>query len=133
MAVVEHDPRRWNVSGTWANEPEADALARTPPFGRRFFATVFAEFPALAAGVSFLRWSVQPNHVYAVFDWPGGGAGVQIDPDLEYIIVWGVGGQAEYGDWGADQVPPAADHLRRLVGVRSNSAESGAAVENGDV
>ena len=115
MAVAEHDPRRWSKSGTWADEPAADALARTPPFGQRFFSAVFAEFPALAAGTSFLQWSVQPGDVYAVLCWPGGGAGVQIDPDLEYVIVWGAGGQAEYGNWGADQVPPAIDHIRRLT------------------
>jgi hypothetical protein len=47
---------------------------------------------------------------------------VQIGPDLEFIIVWGASGQAEYGDWGADQVPPAVDHIRRLVlGVGQNT------------
>ena len=89
MGVVEHDPRRWSVAGTWADAPAAGALARTPAFGRRFFAAVFAEFPALAAATSFLRWSEQPDDVYAVFGWPGGVAGAQIDPDLEYIIVRG--------------------------------------------
>ena len=97
MGVVEHDPRGWTVAGTWADEPAADALARTPAFGRRFFAAVFAEFPALAAAARFLRWSVQPGDVYAVFGWPGGGAGAQIDPDLEYIIVWGPAGRRSTG------------------------------------
>ncbi len=49
MGVAEHDPRRWGASGTWTAEPAADAVARMPPFGRRFFAAVFEEFPALAA------------------------------------------------------------------------------------
>ena len=132
MDLAEHDPRRWRVSGIWADEPAADALTRTPPFGRRFFAAVFAEFPALATTASFLRWSEQPGDVYAVFDWPGGGAGVQIDPDLEYIIVWGAGGQAEYGDWGADQVPPAIDRIRRLVQGGGQHAEPSAAADRYD-
>ena len=131
MGVAEHDPRRWGVSGTWADEPVADALARAPLFGQRFFTAVFAEFPALATGASFLRWSEQPDDVYAVFGWPGGEAGSQIDPDLEYIIVWGAGGQAEYGDWGADQVPPAVEHIRRLVLGSSQDAEPGAAADRG--
>jgi len=115
------------VSGTWTAELAVDALARTPPFGRRFFAAVFGELPALAAGAAFLRWSEQPGDVYAVLDWPGGQAGVQIDPDLEYIIVWGTDGQAEYGNWGADQVPPAVEHIRRLVLGPGPAAEQGVA------
>ena len=123
METGEIDPRRRHVSGTWTAEPAADALARTPPFGRRFFAAVFAEVPALAAGAVFLQWSEQPGDVYAVFDWPGSQAGVQIDANLEYIIVWGRDGQAEYGNWGADQVPPAVDHICQLVSGPARAAE----------
>ena len=54
---------------------------------------------------------------------PGGGVGAQIDPALECIIVWGADGQSEYGDWGADQVPPAVAHIRRLVRSRAKPAE----------
>jgi hypothetical protein len=115
VGFAEHDPRRWDRAGSWAVESRDAALARAPEFGRRFFDAIFAEF-AEAAGTSFLRWSEQPEDVYAVLHLPEGGAGVQIDPDLEYIIVWGPDGQAEYGDWGADQVPPAVAHLRRLIG-----------------
>ena len=124
MGVIEPDPRQWRVPGTWIEEPATDAIARTPPFGQRLFATVFAEFPRLVAGARFLRWSEQPGDVYAVLGWPGGRAGVQIDSDLEYIIVWGAGGLAEYGDWGADQVPPAVDHIRRLVLDVGQNADS---------
>ena len=116
MRIADHDPRRWGSTGTWADEHGDAALARTPPFGRRFFVSLFGQRPGLRAGVRFLRWSVQADDVYAVFAWPGGGAGVQIDPDLECIIVWGADGEpTEYGDWGADQVPPAVAHLSRLV------------------
>jgi hypothetical protein len=114
VGVAEHDPRRWDRAGSWAVESRDAALARTPEFGRRFFQAAFAE-SAAATGACFLRWSEQPGDVYAVFDLPEGGAGVQIDPDLEYIIVWGADGQVEYGDWGADQVPPAVAHLRHLI------------------
>jgi hypothetical protein len=114
----EHDPRRWATSGSWSVEPRADALARAPAFGARFFAEVFRLFPALEEGVAFLRWSIQPEDVYAVFESPGGGFGVQVDPHLEYLIVWGAGGQAEYGDWGGDQVAPAVGHVRCLVAGR---------------
>jgi len=115
LGVVDHDPSRWDRAGTWTVESREVALARTPEFGRRFFQSFFDEFTETAAGVRFLRWSEQPEDVYAVFDLPGGGAGIQIDPALEYIIVWGIDGQAEYGDWGADQVPPAVEHFRRLI------------------
>lgn len=114
MGVVDHDLSRWDGAGTWTVESRDAALARTLEFGRRFFQAVFDEFPETAAA-RFLRWSVQPGDVYAVFDLPERGAGVQVDPDLEYIIVWGADGKAEYGDCGADQVPPAVDHLRRLI------------------
>jgi len=123
MGTGEIDPRRWQVSGTWTAEPAADALARTASFGRRFFAAVFGEFPGLAAGAAFLRWSEQPADVYALLDLPRGQAGVQIDPDLEYIVVWGSDGQAEYGNWGADQVPPAVEHIRQLASGPARAAE----------
>lgn len=48
-------------------------------------------------------------------DLPGGGAGIQVDPCLELLIVWGPDGQAEHGDRGLDQVPPAVDDLRRRI------------------
>jgi hypothetical protein len=99
----------------------SDAVARAPSFGQRFFASVFAEFPALSGSTIFLRWSVQPDDVYASFDWPGGVCWAQIDPGLEYVIVWGAGGQAEYGDWDGDQVPPAVDHVRRLMSTPAST------------
>ena len=115
MFGANHDPREWGMSGSWTVESEQDALNRAPEFGRRFFDSVFAEFPTLAASTQFLRWSDQPEDVYAVFHLPAGGAGVQIDLVLDLIIVWNFNGQAEYGDWGSDQVPPAVDHFRRII------------------
>ena len=115
MGEAEYDPRRWATSGAWTAETQNAALARAPAFGQRFFAKVFEQFPALAVEVVFLRWSEQPDDVYAVFELPEGEFGVQVDPHLEYLIIWGPGGQAEYGDWGGDQVPLAVDHVRRLV------------------
>jgi hypothetical protein len=119
----ETDPRRWAVSGDWANEPQETALARIPAFGRRFFAEVFAEFPALAAGVRFLRWSEQPEDVYAVFEQSGGEFGVQVDPHLEILVVWGPEGQAEHGSWDDDPVMSALGHVRRLVASREASPD----------
>jgi hypothetical protein len=115
MDLPEFDPRHWTRTGRWAIEPREEAFARTPEFGRRFFEAVFSEFAGLSDSACFLRWSEQPKDVYAVFDRPDGGAGVQIDPVLEYIIVWGDDSRAEYGNWGIDQVRPAVDHVRRLL------------------
>lgn len=115
MSDVECDPRRWAKGGTWTSESCDDALLRTPLFGRRFFAALFAEFPEAVAAATFLRWSHQPGDTYAVFTWPRAGFGVQIDPDLDYIIVWGPDGQAEYGHWEGDPVPFAIEHVRRVV------------------
>lgn len=115
MSEADCDPRTWAREGTWTTEAEDVALGRTKTFGRRFFAGVFSEFPSLSIRVTFLRWSLQADDVYAVFTLPGGGFGVQIDPDLDYVIVWGPGGQAEYGDWNGDQVPAAMDHVRRIM------------------
>ncbi len=87
MGIAEHDPRRWNSAGTWTVESSDAALARTPEFGRRFFEVVYGEITE-AAGAYFPRWSEQPDDVYAVFDLREVGAGVQIDPAVEYIIAW---------------------------------------------
>jgi len=94
------------------SQPQDIALAATPEFSQRFFAEVFKEFPALATSVVFLRWSVQPDHPYAVFNFSSGGFCVQIDPGLEYIIVWGAGEHGEYGDWMGDRLASALDHVR---------------------
>jgi hypothetical protein len=115
MNGVEHDPRRWATLGVWVVESRESALARAPEFAQRFFAEVFGRFPVLTGSATFLRWSEQLEDVYAVFDLPGRGFSVQVDPALEYLIVWGPGGQAEYGSWGGDQVAPAVGHVRRLV------------------
>ncbi len=112
----EHDPRCGReTKGQWWTEPQDIALARAPAFAQRFFGEVFNEFPALATGVVFLRWCVQPEDVYAVFNFSSGGFGVQIDPFLEYIIVWGAGEHAEYGDWMGDRLTQALDDVRTLV------------------
>jgi hypothetical protein len=76
---------------------------------------MFGQFPALATNVVFVRWSKQPEDIWAFFDVTGGGFGVQVDPGLEYLIVWAPGGQAEYGDWDGDQVAPAIAHVRIIV------------------
>jgi hypothetical protein len=115
MRETDCDPRRTVKGGIWTVETCDDALLRTPLFGRRFFEDLFAQFPEAAAAATFLRWSVQPDDTYAVFSWPKGGFGAQIDPDLDYIIVWDPGGQAEYGHWDGDPVPLAIEHVRRVV------------------
>ena len=97
----EHDPRCGReTKGQWWIEPQDIALARAPAFSQHFFAELFKEFPPFATGVVFLRWSVQPSDLYAVFNLSSGGFVVQIDPFLEYIIVWG-GGRAR-GVWRLD-------------------------------
>lgn len=124
MAIAVHDPRQWGVSGIWADEQYEDAISRTPPFGQRFFSILFKEQSYLRLCVRFMRWSVQPDDVYAVFDIPGGGAGVQIDSCLEYIIVWGANGfPREFGDWGEDHVLLAIAHLRQVSQADRQDAE----------
>jgi hypothetical protein len=88
-----------------------------PGFARGFFARLFGEFPALRDQVVFLRWSAQPDDVYAIFDRPPGFA-VQIDPHLEYVIVLGRDSRGEYGDWGGDdRTQNALDHVREILGA----------------
>ncbi len=132
MLIAAHDPRRWCTTGMWFDERCEDAFGRTPPFGQRFFAELFGHRSGLRSKGRFLRWSVQPDDVYAVFDWPGGGAGVQLDTALECVIVCGADGvPAEYGDWGADQVPPAVAHVLRLLTPGGQDAELGGVAYGG--
>jgi hypothetical protein len=86
-----------------------------PAFARDFFARLFAEYPPLEGEAVYLRWSVQPDDVYAFFDRSPGFA-VQIDPHLEYVVVIAGSGSGEYGDWGGnDRVQDALDHVRSLL------------------
>jgi hypothetical protein len=107
MEFAQYDPRSYKTSGSWTVESEAAAFARVPPFGLRFFQSLSRDFSAMVAVEYFLRWSEQPEDVYAVVGLPSGGFSVQIDPVLEYIILTEEDGSAEYGNWECDQVEPA--------------------------
>jgi hypothetical protein len=111
-----HDPRRESTRAEWTEEAREEALARAPEFGRRFFDEVFARFPAVAGAVTFLRWSTQPDDVYAVVDLSDRGFTVQVDPTLEYVIVWTAATHAEFGDWDGDQVEPALALVAEILG-----------------
>jgi hypothetical protein len=115
MEFARHDPRSYTRSGCWVVESAATAFARLPPFGLRFFEALSRDFTTIATVSCFLRWSEQPDDVYAVIDLPCGGFGIQIDPHLEYIILTDASGVAEYGDWDGDQVEPALAHVRSLT------------------
>ncbi len=110
------DPRRWAPEGDWSPEGHEEAADRMPGFARDFFGRLFAEFPCLQGQAVFLRWSTQPDDVYAFFDRSPGFV-VQIDPHLEYVIVIGGHGSGEHGDWGDnDRIQDAIDHVRSLLG-----------------
>lgn len=96
-------------------ESRVEAEARAPEFGRRFLKSAGERFPGLQDGMMFLRWSTQPADVYAVYFWRGAGIGVQIDPDLEYLIVWDGHLSAEFGDWDGDPVPQALEFVAGLI------------------
>jgi hypothetical protein len=111
------DPRRWAPGGDWTPEGREEAAGRMPGFGRDYFVRLFAEMPSLREEAVFLRWSGQPDDVYAFFDLDAGGFCVQIDPDLEYIVVSAASGSSEYGDWGGnDRAGDAIAQVRSLVG-----------------
>jgi hypothetical protein len=115
--IPRFDPRSWATGGDWSLEAPQEALNRLPDFGQEFFRRLFAEFPSLRGEGVFLRWSSQPDDVYAVFDRSAGGLCIQIDPDLGYIIVIASSGSGEHGDWvGDDRVQEALDHVRSLLG-----------------
>jgi hypothetical protein len=109
------DPRATSTGGDWTREAREEALARAPGFGRRFFAELAARFPQAWDALAFLRWSVQPEDVYAVVDLPDGGFAVQVDPDLQYLIVWTVSERAEFGDWDGDQAEPALAFVAEVL------------------
>jgi hypothetical protein len=110
------DPRRWAPQGEWTPEGPKEAAERMPAFARDFFARLLVEFPFLEGEAIFLRWSLQPDDVYAFFDRQEGSFGVQIDPHLGYIIIIAEPGSGEHGDWGVnDRAQDAIDHIRSLL------------------
>ncbi|RIK83640.1 MAG: hypothetical protein DCC68_03315 [Planctomycetota bacterium] len=123
VTFTKYDPRNedWSpqgalfVRGSWTVESREEALARAPDLAIRFFGEIFRLYPNLANDATFLRWSEQAEDVFAIFAKPDSGFGVQVDCVLGYLIVWGEGGQAEYGHWHEDPVTPALDHVHRLV------------------
>jgi RimJ/RimL family protein N-acetyltransferase len=109
------DPRAVSAGGHWTEEAREQALARAPEFGRRFFTELAARFPQASGAAVFLRWSTQPADCYAVVDLPDGGLAVQVDPDLDYLIVWTAAERAEFGDWDGDQVGPALAFVAEIL------------------
>jgi RimJ/RimL family protein N-acetyltransferase len=109
------DPRTTTTGGGWTEEAREEALARAPGFGRRFFTVLAARFPQTSGAGVFLRWSLQPGDVYAVVDLPDCGFALQVDPDLEYLIVWTASARAEFGDWDGDQVDPALAFIAEIL------------------
>lgn len=117
-----YDPRHWNYeaeSSEWWTEPLDIALSGSAAYCQRFFAELFSEFPVLMENAVVLRWSFQPEWIYAVFNVSDSGFGLQIDTDNEYkyIVVWGPDGQgqAEYSDWNDDLVASAITHIREFM------------------
>jgi len=108
-----------------------NALARTPPCGIRFFDRLFAEYPDIKVRLVFLRhrnryhaevdfFSEWEDDVIAILDRSPKGIGMQIDPQLSYIIIWSEkGSHGEYGDWGQgnDQVADAMIQVRNILGA----------------
>jgi hypothetical protein len=124
MAAGEFDPRAWWDPGSWTVESWAEAFERSPAFGRRFLSEVARRFPLFQADAVCLRWAVQPDDVYAVFPVGGDGVGIQVDPDLEHVIVWGRNASAEFGDWGEDFVLQAVEYLAGLPVMVNGGSES---------
>ena len=108
------DPARWAPHGDWTPEGDRGATDRMPEFARDFFARLRDEFPSLRDGVVFLRWSVQPADVYAFFDRSPGFV-VQIDPHLEYIIVFGAAGGRRARRLGRQRPDPGRPRPRSLA------------------
>jgi hypothetical protein len=101
----------------WLVEPSDIALDRAPSYARRFFNSLFEEFPVLVDNVAFDRWSEQPDDLYAFFTASRGEFAVQVDAALDYIIVWGSDHKGEYGDWDGEelQISRALAHARDAV------------------
>lgn len=109
------DPTRQNRGG-WSIEPLETAMRRSPELGRTFFARLWELYPLTREALVFLRWEGQPLDVYAVYDRIEDGFGVQIDPELGYIIVWDARVQGEYAAW-TPETDPVEDALGHIAQV----------------
>ena len=112
-------------------ESVENALARSPPFGIRFFDQLFAEYPGIKDRLIFIRnrnryhpevdcFSEWDDDVIAILDESPKGIGIQIDPHLSYIVIWSErGSHGEHGDWGKgnDQVEDAMIQVRGILGA----------------
>lgn len=100
----------------WSNESLDVAMARNTSKGRTLFEKLWQDFPQIKEEIIFLKWSVQPDDVYAVRDVVSGGFVVQIDPALDLIIVWNEESGCEYGAWTpADS--PVNSALKHIDGI----------------
>jgi hypothetical protein len=104
----------------WSRETPSCALERTTSNGRLLFEQLWQQFPQVKDEVIFLKWSKQLDDVYAVRDVAKGGFVIQVDPDLDYLIVWDAVAQGEYGEWnpGDNPVGDALSHLREIIQSR---------------
>lgn len=107
-----------NQPDEWSPEKSEAALERSPEIGRTFFERLGQLYPRVAERLIFLRWREQAGDVYAVYDAEPG-FGVQIDPDMDYIIVWDGVTQGEYAQWRPEDDPIAAAlaHISGALGL----------------
>lgn len=110
------DPTK-HQPGAWSTEAAEMAIERSPELGCAFFTALWNRYPELRGKLDFLRWEGQPEDVYAVYDNTAHGFGVQIDPNLDYIIVWDNHSRGEYAQWNPtdDPVEAALRHIGRAV------------------
>ncbi len=120
------DTARWAGDWEWTRETQETALARTAPLGQRFFNGLFEAYPGLEGDSVFLRSSEQPQDTFLFVDRVADGFGVQFDPDLEYIIVFGSDGTNELGHWFPDTVAAAMEYIGRVYLGRPSNWGTGA-------
>ena len=112
----EINPRR-ESENLWVPMSCDSALSGCAPFAAAFFREFAAEFPSVFSSLRFMAW---PNldDLYAFHDAGDSPLGIQIDYSLEYIVVWSLRDNGEYGDWGEGtnaQVQSAMNHVRSVL------------------
>jgi hypothetical protein len=107
------DPRNWNparLEGWTVVSPDV-GLPTGGAFGSELFIELLRHSPELREELVCFRYSAQPEDTVAVFDRTSRAFGIQVDPLMEYIIVFDGESRNEIGPWFDDSTAEALTYI----------------------
>lgn len=108
------DPRRFSHAkpDDWSIIDPSDGLPADGDFGYDFFTKLLSKHMDLRDDMVCFRYAAQPEDTWVIFDRQQSPFGVQLDPALDYIIIFDSQIHNEVGPWFDDPTQNALDFIQ---------------------